>query len=406
MRPDEIRATGRLGGRAAAGVITQVEHVHRTVARRALATSGTTAAPVSALYDNVTRTAYGGVRTALLAAGAAAGSLGAVATRGGAEMGEHGIGNHAQSILNAVIGEHLTRDHDPLSIEMAIRHDGHDVDLTSRALCDAFPERSHRLAVFVHGLGENEHSWMRHASAHDGTYGSRLESELGYTPIWLRYNTGRHISQNGDELARLLTDLLRVWPGQIDELLLIGHSMGGLVIRAACHYGADDPWVPAVADIVYLGSPHAGAPAARGARMLAWWFDKLPETRPLGLMLDHSPGIRDLRYGYIVDDDWVGWDEGTCRQDHGTDVPLISSANHFVVSGAVTGGPAHPVARVVGDLLVPPSSANGRRRTRPSLEFHTEHSHHHEPLHHFDLLNHPAVYDSIVQCLDRTRQGR
>ena len=36
------------------------------------------------------------------------------------------------------------------------------------------------------------------------TYGARLARDLGVTPVYVRYNTGRHISENGRSLAELL----------------------------------------------------------------------------------------------------------------------------------------------------------------------------------------------------------
>ena len=260
--------------------------------------------------------------------------------------------------------------------------------------------------VFVHGLGENEDSWHRRSPDDTGTtYGSRLASEFGCTPLYLRYNTGRHVSDNGRDLAALLRGLQEQWPTTVDEILLVGHSMGGLVIRAACHYGSGAAWTGLVRHVVYLGSPHTGAPLARGARMLAWAFDKRPETQPYARLADHSAGVRDLRFGYLVDEDWAECDAGTCRQDHAHDVPLLATADHYVISAAVASDPSGPAARVVGDLLVQPSSAHGRRHNRTPVGFEREHVAHISQLNHFDLLNHPAVYEALRSWLARNQIG-
>jgi len=66
-----------------------------------------------------------------------------------------------------------------------------------------------------------------------------LRDDLGYSPVFLRYNTGLHVSVNGRTLAEILELLQDQWPVPITELVLIGHSMGGLVARSACHYGAE-----------------------------------------------------------------------------------------------------------------------------------------------------------------------
>ena len=149
---------------------------------------------------------------------------------------------------------------------MAVRVDGSDVEPTAQQVRDTFGDATPRLAVFLHGLAETEKSWLRQASRSE-PYGRRLQAEFGYTPVYIRYNTGRHVSDNGHDLAGLLDDLTAAWPHEIQEILLVGHSMGGLVIRSACHYGAEAsaPWVARTRHVFYLGSPHLGAPLARAA---------------------------------------------------------------------------------------------------------------------------------------------
>ena len=82
----------------------------------------------------------------------------------------------------------------------------------------------------------------------------------------VRYNTGLHVSENGRGLARLLDEMVEEWPCQLEELVLIGHSMGGLVARSACHYGAS--WTDRVRHVFCLGSPHLGADLEKGANVL------------------------------------------------------------------------------------------------------------------------------------------
>lgn len=402
MRSDQVRSTGRLGGRMAGGIVSQVQHLHHTISRRPLRAVGPVSAPVEVVHDTISDAVYGMVRTSLTATGVVAGSAASLAFTGQrGDLRSVPVGNHALSALNAVIGDSLASDGDPLAMPMAVRVRRRDVELTSEALGQAFPDATTKLAVFVHGLGENERSWLRRANAPQvgGTYGSRLAADFGYTPVYLQYNSGRHISDNGRDLGALLRTLHREWPVGVDELLLIGHSMGGLVIRSACHYGQDQAWAKDVRHAIYLGSPHTGAPLARGVRMLAWLFDQAPETKPLALAADHSPGVRDLRHGYVLDDDWAECDDGTCLEDHRTDTTLLSTANHYVVSAAVVAQPRSTTARLVGDLLVQPSSAHGRRRERRPIDFKPEHRRHHGRLTHFDLLNHAAVYAALHDWL-------
>ena len=238
--------------------------------------------------------------------------------------------------------------------------------------------------------------------------GSRLGTDLGYTPVYMRYNTGRHVSDNGRDLCQLLATLVSSWPVDVDDVALIGHSMGGLVVRSTCHRGqqTEQAWVAKVHDVVFLGSPHLGAPLARWANFAGWALAKTKEPLPFAtLMTSRSAGIDDLRYGYLVEDDWLGCDSNKCRQDHRHDVPLLATANHYVISATITRDPHSYVGRLVGDLLVQPASAAGRHRRRQHIPFPVDNAHHLVGLNHFQLLNHPAAYRALRACLDPAAPG-
>ena len=397
---DELEALGRLGGTAAAGLTSHVEHLHRTIADRSFGPTGPASRPVRVVHDRIAGTVYSAVRGSVRGAGAVAGvALRGAARPGGAPLGSTPGTNFAIAAVNAVAGHRLDAEASPLRIRTAVRKRGADVPADPEALARAFPAATPKLAVFLHGLGENESTWRLRSGAEGVTYGSRLAADLGHTPVYLRYNTGRHVSDNGVDVSALLTDVVRSWPVPVDEVAIIGHSMGGLVARAACQRGEADgaPWVPLVRHVVYLGSPHAGAIAARSARYLGWALAKVPETRPYASLLDHSPGIRDLRYGYVAEDDWRDCDAGTCLEDHGSDVPLLASATHHVVSGTLVGDGRTRMGRAVGDLLVQADSAHGRHRHRQPVGFADGVNR--PGLHHFDLLNHPDVYEVVRDWL-------
>jgi hypothetical protein len=396
MTPGEIRAAGRLGGRAFAGLVGRIEQVHQAIAGRAFAPIGPAAAPARVIHDSVARGAYLAVRGAGVAAGTVSGQAGYLFGVGGQPAGREPAGNLALAVLNAVAGDRLDADLAPLEIRMAVRADGCDVGLSAEQIAAAFPDATPRLAVFVHGLAETEDSWRRGADQ-SVPYGGRLQAEFGYTPVYLRYNTGRHISDSGRDLAGLLAGLAAAWPSPVDEIVLAGHSMGGLVIRSACHYGreARAPWVDRVRHVFYLGSPHLGAPLARAAGLAGWVLGRVPETRPFASLAAGSASIKDLRHGYVLDDDWDGCDQDCCLRDHRGDAPLPAGANHYAISAVVTADPASPLGAVVGDLLVQPASAHGRRGTRQHIPFPVETGRGLGGMHHFDLLNHPDVWAAM-----------
>ncbi len=396
MTPAERRAAGRLGGLAFAGLVSRIEQVHQVIGGRAFGATGPAGVPARLVHDSVARGAYLAVRTAGNAAGVVGGQAVALLAPGGQPAGRGPAGNLALAALNAIAGDRLGPGLAPLAIRMAVRAGGRDVDPTAQEIKTAFPHATPKLAVFVHGLAETEGSWRRRADD-CAPYGDRLQAEFGYTPVYVRYNTGRHVSDSGHDLADLLGALAAAWPQQVQEILLAGHSMGGLVIRSACHYGrqASGGWVERVRHVFYLGSPHLGAPLARAAGIAGWALGQVPETRPFAALAGGPSSVRDLRHGYVLDDDWAGCGPGCCLRDHRTDVPLLAGANHYAVSATVTADPASLLGAVVGDLLVQPASAHGRRGPRRHIPFPVHLGRGFGGMHHFDLLNHPDVWAAI-----------
>jgi hypothetical protein len=397
---------GRLGGHAFGGLVSCIEQVHQAIADRTFAPAGLAGAPARLVHDFVARSVYLAVRGAGVAAGVAGGEAGFVLGAGGEPAGREPAGNLALAVLNAAAGDRLGSDLAPLAIGMAVRADGCDVGLTARQIAAAFPDATPRLAVFVHGLAETEVSWYRR-EAQSVPYGRRLQAEFGYTPVYVRYNTGRHISESGHDLADLLDSLTAAWPERVDEILLAGHSMGGLVIRSACHYGgeADAAWARRVRHVFYLGSPHLGAPLARAAGLAGWVLGRVPETRPFAALASGPASVKDLRHGYVLDDDWAGCNQDCCLRDHRCDALLLAGASHYAVSATVTADPASPFGALVGDLLVQPASAHGQRGLRQHIRFPIEQGRRLGGMHHLDLLNHPDVWGAMNSLLRPARSA-
>lgn len=411
--PEQTRLHGVIDAATAAldGGLATIEGVHTAIARKPF--SPLRIAPVVAqvsgfvqmLHDGITSLVYGGLRTAVAATGGAARfAAGFVASGDDPRPGSPA--DLAIAALNGFAGERLERDHNPLATQMELRHRGRTVPLERAALAAAFPDASPRLALFVHGLACNETLWQLQAERHCGdsntTYGSRLQTDLGYTPLYVRYNSGLHVSDNGRQLARLLDRVVTEWPVPTDELILVGHSMGGLVVRSSCHYGQEAglDWVRRVRHVFSLGSPHLGAPLEKVANVTAWLLGLTDITRPFADALNsRSVGIKDLRFGSLRDEDWQGADLDALLVDRTGDVPLLETAAHYFVAATVTRDPRHPLGVAVGDLLVREASAFGRGRLR-RIRFPLENGRHFGPMNHFDLLNHPDLYEQMRRWLE------
>jgi pimeloyl-ACP methyl ester carboxylesterase len=239
------------------------------------------------------------------------------------------------------------------------------------------------------------------------TYGDRLRAELGFTPVYLRYNSGLRISDNGRRLAEMLEEVVDSWPVPVEEIALVGHSMGGLVARSACHYGAatDASWARSVRHVFCLGSPHMGAPLERAANAAGYAFARLPETRPLAKIVNgRSVGIKDLRFGSCVEEDWCDCEPDEFLRDRCTEVPFLECATYYFIGATLSRRADGVGARLIGDLLVQFPSASGRGKRR-RLPFEVDHGMHLGGANHLQLLNHPAVYGQIVSWLRGERES-
>src|SRR4051794_33952352 len=224
---DEAQALAVLAGQGLAGVVERIEDVHRAVFGRVSRLAG-----ANPLHDAIAGAVYGGLKTGGAALGRGAGLATSALAPQRRVLSRTPLGSLAVSTLNGFLGDRFEAEDNPLALGIAVRRAGEDVELTREALSAAYPVARPRLAVFLHGLCENEDAWRMRAARRGGTYGSRLEADLGISPVYVRYNTGLHISENGRRLSELLDVLLAEWPAHVADVTLIGHSMGGLVARS------------------------------------------------------------------------------------------------------------------------------------------------------------------------------
>ena len=399
-----LRALGGALGDAVAEGAARVEEMHRAIAGRTFAAVGPGASPVRAAHDGISAAVYAGVRGGAWVAGRAAGAVAALTPLAETDWLERPAVAFLEGAIGGALGDHVEAHHPALAPRMAVRLAGRDVALDPGSLAGAFSRAQPRVAVFLHGLCETEAGWGRPALDDDspGTYGDRLCRHLGHSPVFLRYNSGLHISENGRRLATLLGRLVAGWPVEVEELVLIGHSMGGLVMRSACADGERRglDWVGRVRHCVYLGTPHDGAPLERAASVAAWTLRRLPETGALATAVERrSAGIRDLGHAYLREEDWSGHDPERPWVDAGTHLPLLTSARHHAIAATVGATPEHLSSRLVGDTLVLHPSAQGQGRRGVPLELAEEDRHHLGGLHHFALLDHPLVYERLRSWL-------
>jgi hypothetical protein len=413
MHADEVQDLSHLLGVALGGVTSRVHELHGGIAGRVFAAVGPAGRPVQRTHDAISGLAYAAVRGGLHATALAGGALAARAvgrdTGTRRRLDDSPAARAALAVLNGVHGDLVQCQAPALAPRMALRQHGRDLPADPAALRRAYPQATGQVVTFLHGLTHTERSWGYRAERRHGrpgtTYGTLLHRDLGMTAVYLRYNTGLHISDNGRQLRDLMARLVAAWPVPVRDLVLVGHSMGGLVARSALHQGDGgtaraQPWTRLVRDTITLGTPHLGAPLERGAHRLTHLLGRLPETRPLARVLAaRSAGIKDLRHGTLVEADWSGRDVDAPGRASHTHLPLPAGARHFVVLATLARNPAGPVAKLVGDLLVPPHSACGDTGDERRLAFPADRVLRLGGLHHLDLLNHPLVYAQIRRWL-------
>jgi triacylglycerol lipase len=301
------------------------------------------------------------------------------------------------AILNGVMGDHLVRSRNGLATDMTWALHGHALGNERDALARAYPAASSRVVVLVHGLMNTERIWQW---TDGGDYGTRLCQDFGYTPLYLRYNSGRAIADNGAELSCMLERLLTEFPRTIDELLLLGYSMGGLVIRSACHAGslAGHSWLSKVQKAIYVGTPHRGAPLERAGRALAKLLQTIPDpyTRLIADVANvRSAGLKDLGDARLHQDALEpAAAGGEALRDPRHPLPLLASMQHYLIAGSVWREPW--LAALFGDALVPVSSATDGACALPaSFALPPEHIRLLLGLGHLELPRNAAVYEAL-----------
>lgn len=391
----DLRGLGRLAIDGVTGVTDVVEAVHAAVGHL----PAMMGRPAPATTTGLARFVYGSVRgvTRLVGAGVDL-SLAAFAPM----LGGSGLSPQREALvaaINGVLGDHLQASDNPLVIPMQLRRGGEALVLTRKQLIARFPRAGGRLLVLVHGLCMNDLQW-NHAG-HD--HGEALARDLGYTPVHLHYNTGRHVSTNGREFAGLLDQLIEAWPVPVGEITLLCHSMGGLVARSALDvaFGEQRAWSKLPIRIVFLGTPHHGAPLERAGS----WADLLigisPYSAPfvsLGKM--RSAGIQDLRHGNVRDSDWRDG-RSDARADARTPMPLPKQVRAYAIAATMQSKRKDgDDTGLRGDGLVPVASAFGNHVDRAfDLRIPRSRRWLGRGIHHLEMLGSDAVYRRIARWL-------
>ncbi|MBL8344807.1 MAG: alpha/beta hydrolase [Rubrivivax sp.] len=429
VKHTDLQGVARLATDATAGLTDLVEALHERIARLPGASPAASGAPAGRT-GGITGLVYKTIRGVTRVVG---GSIEALLGLLAPALGpEHPVPQREALIaaLNGVLGDYLAATGNPLATTMALRQQGRALPMDTAALAAQLPQASGCIVVPIHGLCMCDLQWQR--EGHD--HGAALAADLGFTPVYLHYNSGLHVSINGHALAQQLEQLVGQWPRPVERLVLLGHSMGGLLARSAFHHGmqAGHRWPTLVSDMVFLGTPHHGAPLERAGHWVDIVLGATPYAAPFArLGKVRSAGITDLRHGSLLDEDWVGRDRFARGADRRLPVPLPPGVRCFAIAASLgrpadgasgvsdppgaqgapgaqdakTGGAAANArpdlkGRLLGDGLVPLDSALGHHRDPAHcLAFAEDHQWVGYGMNHLDLLGRAEVYAQVRSWL-------
>ena len=395
-----LQGIARLAGDGTLGAIAAVEGVHLAVVSSLAARL-----PFGRVVERGTAFTYARVRDLAGAVRFAAdGGLGLAARYAGAQADALPAGPARirwLAALNGAIGDHLEASANPLAIPMGLRRGRDALEPESAPLGRALDACGGTLVVFVHGLGMSELGWGARGG---GEFRSRLEQDGIGLALQLRYNSGRRIPANGRDLSQLLQRVHDAHSGVLRRLVLVGHSMGGLVCRSACEHARRQrsSWADTLDEVVCLGAPHFGAPLERVGDSASALLRAIPWTRSLAAVAEsRSAGVKDLRHGWASDLD-RGDDETARSGAEALQLPFADRVNWRLAAASLSARTDGPRARWLGDGLVPVPSALGRDRdARRALRLPASHRRVFAGLGHLDLLTHPDVYAQLREWLDR-----
>ena len=400
LRATDLRAIAQLATQATAGVARIAEGVHQSVWSSMGVPGGKAAGTTRGLTGLIYQSVHGVTHWVGKGLEAALASLQPLLERVDAEVPETPEREAVLAALNGVMGDRLLASQNPLATPMTLRYQHQALEIGKPP---TLPQATGKVLLLIHGLCMNDLQWQTGAQEQIVDHGAALATQLGYTPVYLRYNTGLHVSINARELSRQLEQLVERWPRAAQELTVLAHSMGGLLIRGACHCARQENlrWPEQLKNIVFLGTPHHGAPLERAGNWVDVLLGSSPYSRPFARLAQlRSAGITDLRYGHLLDADWQGRERFQRQPDRRLPVPLPEGVNCYAIAATLAAKRSLLADRLTGDGLVPLRSALGQHddpsrslafaANRQSIRYRTN---------HMQLLSSPAVTQQLLQWL-------
>ena len=307
--------------------------------------------------------------------------------------------NLSVGLLNGIVGDFLDKDNNGLAVQMQFYANEKPFTISKENIETVHKKISSKVCILIHGLTNDETIW-NFANTVKQNYGTYLQNDFDYTPFYIRYNTGLHISENGKQFSQLIENLVQNYPVDIDEIVIIAHSMGGLVTRSACYYAPlqNAHWTEKISKLFFIGTPHLGAPLEKFGNALTHLLKTIPVsyTKIAGDVINlRSAGIKDLRYGYLTDEDWKEQHPDELLKNNKKVIPLLDDVDYYLITGTLTADSDHLISEWFGDALVRKKSAIGKSKTKHHLPFDLNNHKEFAGLAHLKLVDSMDVYEQI-----------
>ncbi len=391
----ELQGLSRLVTDASLGIIDLVESMHNRIVHPPLLPS----TPIQNWITSIAGVAYKNIRwsTKFIGKGADK-TLGMLAkVIGDIEVTEQR--EALRSVLNGVIGDYLEKTENPLKIDMHFRQQATPIVLNNQSIQNNYPECNGKLLLMIHGSCLNDIQWTKKEHNH----GRALATALKKTPVFLNYNSGLHVSTNGQNLSDLIEQLLHIWPVPVEELTILAHSMGGLVARSAVYYGKEtkQSWISSLHKMIFLGTPHHGASLEKAGNYFEAILRAIPYTKPFAKLAKiRSAGVTDLRYGNVLDEDWKDIDQHKIKGDNRNPIPLPENVACYAIAATTAKAKKSGSTKMMSDTLVTVKSALGKHRSKKkTLHFKEENTKVIYEINHTELLSNPTVYEQLISWM-------
>jgi pimeloyl-ACP methyl ester carboxylesterase len=360
-KTEQLRAAAKLVTQATIGVANIAEGVHRSVKRTMLLEKKSEATTTSGLTGLI----YQSIRGTTSLVGSAIDKALLAIEPMLSQIDTTSIESNSRqaflAALNGVVGDRLAADNNPLATALSFRH---------------VHSRGGKILLIIHGLCMNDLQWTTTHESIETNHAEAVAKAHGLTPIYLRYNTGKPIDENGAELSLKLEELVDTWPTPIKEINILAHSMGGLVIRSAAHHAdqsvAKLQWRKKLKRIAFLGTPHHGAPLEKAGHWIDLILGSTPYSKPfVALTKLRSAGINNLRNGLTH--------------------PLPKNVALLSIAACTTAKRNKATDQVSGDGLVSVNSALGN-----DLGFRQEDTKVFFKMNHMQLLSRPEIAEPLI----------